>query len=264
LERNTGFKPATFALARPDEDVQADATRVNPAESFAPPCPSGEPVVSADAAKSCPFTDAGLARPKRSLPPSIAAIPDDRLLTVADICALLQIRKSVVYRACDRSDLEYVKSRVPRGDRTHDLRHRCLRAKSVPSGLPSGVACSNRRFDAARFLLERGADPESRSKLGFTPLTTGMIDADRRLIALLLDHGADPDGPGPEGPDAFDARGNARLRRARPSVARTGRLAGPGARGRFEALSMALGVDAQRAAHLLLTMSSVNSARRAE
>jgi ankyrin repeat protein len=30
------------------------------------------------------------------------------------------------------------------------------------------------------------------------------------------------------------------------------------------ALSMALGVDAQRAAHLLLAMSSVNSARRAE
>src|SRR6267143_1599828 len=99
---------AAFAIS------QADPTRVNPAESFAPPCPSGEPVVSADAAKSCPFTDAGLARPKRSLPPSIAAIPDDRLLTVADICALLQIRKSVVYRACDRSDLEYVKSRVPR------------------------------------------------------------------------------------------------------------------------------------------------------
>jgi len=36
-------------------------------------------------------------------------IADDRLLTVADISALLQIRKSVVYRACDRGDLGYVK-----------------------------------------------------------------------------------------------------------------------------------------------------------
>ena len=47
--------------------------------------------------------------------------------------------------------------------------------------------------------LERGADPESRSALGFSPLTTGVIDADRQLIALLLDFGADPDGAGPEG-----------------------------------------------------------------
>jgi len=39
-------------------------------------------------------------------------IADDRLRTVADICGLLQIRKSVVYRACDRGDLGYVKSRV--------------------------------------------------------------------------------------------------------------------------------------------------------
>src|SRR5882724_9156582 len=62
----------------PDEDVHGDATRVNPAESLAPPCPSGEAVVSAEAAGCSPFTDAGLTRSERSLPPSIAAIPDDR------------------------------------------------------------------------------------------------------------------------------------------------------------------------------------------
>ena len=62
-----------------------------------------------DAAKCTPFTDAGLTRPNRSLPTSIEGIVDDRLLTVADICALLQIRKSVVYAACDSGDLEYVK-----------------------------------------------------------------------------------------------------------------------------------------------------------
>ncbi len=65
--------------------------------------------MSADAAECSPFTDAGLTRSERSLPPSIAAIPDDRLLTVADVCALLQIRKSVVYAACDHGDLAYVK-----------------------------------------------------------------------------------------------------------------------------------------------------------
>ena len=46
------------------------------------------------------------------------------------------------------------------------------------------IACSNRRFDAARLLLERGADPELPSQLGFTPLTTAAVDADDRLTAL--------------------------------------------------------------------------------
>ena len=62
----------------------------------------------ADATECTPFTDAGLTRSERSPLPSIAVIADDRLLTIADICALLQIRKSVVYRACDRGDLGYV------------------------------------------------------------------------------------------------------------------------------------------------------------
>ena len=95
-----------------DEDVQVDATRVNPTESLASPRPSREAVVPADATECSPFTDAGLTRSERSPPASIAVIADDRLLTVADICGLLQIRKSVVYRACDRGDLGYVKSRV--------------------------------------------------------------------------------------------------------------------------------------------------------
>ena len=43
------------------------------------------------------------------MPPRVAAIPDDHLLSVADVCALLQVRKAVVYGACDRGELEYVK-----------------------------------------------------------------------------------------------------------------------------------------------------------
>jgi len=93
----------------PDEDVHRDAARVNLRKLLAPPCPSGEAVVSADAAGCSPFTDAGLTRSERSLPPSIAAIPDDRLLTVGEICALLQVRKSFVYGGCDCGRLEYVK-----------------------------------------------------------------------------------------------------------------------------------------------------------
>ena len=55
-----------------------------------------------------PFTDAGATRSERSVPASIATVPDDRL-TVADVCALLQVRKSVVYAACDYGDLECVR-----------------------------------------------------------------------------------------------------------------------------------------------------------
>src|SRR5438876_1521398 len=43
-----------------DEDVHGDATRVNPGESLAPPCPSGEADVSGDATECRLFTDAGL------------------------------------------------------------------------------------------------------------------------------------------------------------------------------------------------------------
>ena len=78
-------------------------------EFLAPACLPELPLVPKDAAKCIPFTDAGLTRPNRSPPPSLEGIVDDRLLTVADICALLQIRKSIVYAACDSGDLVYVK-----------------------------------------------------------------------------------------------------------------------------------------------------------
>src|SRR4051812_6369725 len=91
------------------EDLQADAKEGNPAEPLALPCPSAPPDVSADAAECSGSTDPGLTRSERPLPPTIAAIADDRLLTVSEICALLRVRKSIVYGACDRGELDYVK-----------------------------------------------------------------------------------------------------------------------------------------------------------
>jgi len=93
----------------PPEDLQGGAKLGNPAESLAPPCPSTPPDLSADAPECSRFTDPGLTRSERALPPTIAAIPDDRLLTVAEICRLLQVRKSISYAACDRGELDYVK-----------------------------------------------------------------------------------------------------------------------------------------------------------
>ena len=114
--------------------MHRDADRGNSAESLAPPRPSGEAVLSADAAQCSPFTDAGLTRSERSLSPSIAAIPDDRLLTVADVCALLQIRKSVVYAACDHGDLAYVKFEGAVQIEGRDLKHWIVSVPSKPLG----------------------------------------------------------------------------------------------------------------------------------
>jgi excisionase family DNA binding protein len=60
--------------------------------------------VSTDATKCSRYTDAGLT------PGSvIATIPDDRLFTIAEVAVLLNVPKSVVYSACDRGQLQYVK-----------------------------------------------------------------------------------------------------------------------------------------------------------
>jgi hypothetical protein len=125
------------------------------------------------------------------------------------------------------------------------------------------VACSNRRFDAARLLLERGADPESRSELGFTPLTTAVIDGDCRLIALLLDHGADADSTGPEDLTALMLAAMLDCVELVDLLLERGVSLDRALTDGSTALSMAIRVDAQRAAQLLLAMSSVDSSRRA-
>jgi ankyrin repeat protein len=91
-----------------------------------------------------------------------------------------------------------------------------------------------------------------------------MIDADRRLIALLLDHGADPDGTGPEGLTPLMLAAMLDCVELVHLLLERGASLDLALADGSTALSMALGVDAQRAAHLLLAMSSVNSARRAE
>jgi hypothetical protein len=63
--------------------------------------------VQADAAGINGFTDAGLTPFLQAT--LVDAIPDDRLFTVAEVSALLRIRKSDVYSACDRGELRYVK-----------------------------------------------------------------------------------------------------------------------------------------------------------
>jgi hypothetical protein len=100
-------RPSPWQAA--DQDLQADATRIKAAESLALDQRVNEPLASADAAKCTPSTDAGLTPQQRLSVSSIMPLSDDRLFTVAEISALLDVRRSDVYAACDAGHLQYVK-----------------------------------------------------------------------------------------------------------------------------------------------------------
>lgn len=68
---------------------------------------------------------------------------------------------------------------------------------------PLGTAAFSRDPASVRVLLEAGADPNGPGEGGFTPLHTAAQNGDTDLVRLLLDHGADPgvatsDGKTPE------------------------------------------------------------------
>jgi ankyrin repeat protein len=65
-------------------------------------------------------------------------------------------------------------------------------------------AVHTRQFEAARLLLDRGADPNVSSN-GYTALMIAADDGDARLLALLLDYGADAYAQGPGGMTALTA-----------------------------------------------------------
>ncbi|HVM16254.1 MAG TPA: SRPBCC domain-containing protein [Gaiellaceae bacterium] len=58
---------------------------------------------------------------------------------------------------------------------------------------PLGTAAFARRLDAARALLDAGADPNGRGARGFTPLQTAAQNGDVPMVELLLERGADPE-----------------------------------------------------------------------
>jgi uncharacterized protein len=92
---------------------------------------------------------------------------------------------------------------------------------------PLGLACFFGRLDAARVLLERGADVNALSRNEHiqtaaihAAAASGETDADAKtryeLVRLVLDHGADPNLPQPGGFRAIDAarqNGDERLER---------------------------------------------------
>ena len=82
-----------------------------------------------------PSTDAGLTE---TLVPEliVGTIPDDRLFTVAEVASLLQAPKSVVYAACDRGELQYMKFEGVVQVEGRDLKAWLAACHRTPSSIP--------------------------------------------------------------------------------------------------------------------------------
>ena len=62
--------------------------------------------------------------------------------------------------------------------------------KVMPLHSACAVSDAEKRYELAKMLLERGADPNARQKDEFTPLTAADQVGDTRLRELLVQHGA--------------------------------------------------------------------------
>lgn len=73
------------------------------------------------------------------------------------------------------------------------LAGRGMSAKTVVQGTPLlHGAAQNAACDAMKWLLERGAEVNSRDAEGVTPLIHAVISGSASAVALLLEYGADP------------------------------------------------------------------------
>jgi ankyrin repeat protein len=66
------------------------------------------------------------------------------------------------------------------------------RSRNGLTNMPLHAALAGRHNDMTRLLLAHGAEVNARQHGGFTPLHAAAQDGDRANVALLLEHGADP------------------------------------------------------------------------
>ena len=104
-----------------------------------------------------------------------------------------------LHLACFSGGVEAVRLLVERGAPLDErARHQFAQ---VP---PLGTAAFARQLDAARALLDAGADPNARGAGGFAPLHTAAQNGDVPLVELLLERGADPELRADDGLSAAD------------------------------------------------------------
>lgn len=72
------------------------------------------------------------------------------------------------------------------------MRHGGRPQGDKPGFTPLMAAAIHGDLNAVQYLLDRGADPRTRTKTGFTALIGGSLSGNARVVALLLDRGADP------------------------------------------------------------------------
>lgn len=76
------------------------------------------------------------------------------------------------------------------------------RGEGWMTGTPLHSAAAASHQDIVGLLLEAGADPNARQSAGWTPLHSAAHNGDAGTVRLLLDHGADPAFTSDEGRDA--------------------------------------------------------------
>jgi ankyrin repeat protein len=86
-------------------------------------------------------------------------------------------------------------------DRGADIHAQATNAQRVGSLHAAAAACNR---DMMARLLERGADPNMRQQLDYTPLHTAAARGDREMASLLLGHGAKRDAKGTDGKTPAD------------------------------------------------------------
>lgn len=77
-------------------------------------------------------------------------------------------------------------------------------SRNSMANTPLHAAAAGRHLRVCRLLLQKGADPDARQHGGYTALHSAALHGDRDLLNLLLEHGADPSIADDEGEQAVD------------------------------------------------------------
>lgn len=70
--------------------------------------------------------------------------------------------------------------------------------KQIEGATALHIAAGAGRYEAARFLIERGADVNAQTEAGMRPIDFSAMMDRKRLLILLLDNGANPEQPSTE------------------------------------------------------------------